>query len=82
MPGFIFAASFFLIIIEGERPFRCTECDYSTAFQSALMTHIRTHSGERPYKCADCAYAAPTKSDLTKHTRKHTGDYRHLSEWP
>ena len=60
---------------QGERPFCCTECDYATSFQSALMTHIRTHSGERPYKCSHCPYAAPTKSDLTKHARKHAGVY-------
>jgi hypothetical protein len=34
----------------GDRPFKCTHCDYCTSRKSVLREHIKTHTkSERPY---------------------------------
>jgi hypothetical protein len=51
----------------GERPFKCTECDYSSSTSGSLVKHMRTHSGERPFKCTECDYSSSTSGNLVKH---------------
>jgi len=48
----------------GEKPNKCTECDYACSRADTLKTHMRTHSGEKPYKCSECDYICSQAGDL------------------
>ncbi|EMP40647.1 Low-density lipoprotein receptor-related protein 6 [Chelonia mydas] len=41
---------------EGEKPFRCDECNFASTTQSHLTRHKRVHTGEKPYRCPWCDY--------------------------
>lgn len=58
----------------GEKPCKCTTCDYETTSTSQLLYHMRTHTGEKPYKCRECDYSATQKGHLHQHMRTHTGE--------
>jgi len=57
----------------GERPYKCSFCDYNCRDASGLKIHLRKHTGEKPYKCEFCDYATTSSSGLKAHTnRKHS----------
>merc|ERR1712233_28624 len=58
----------------GEKPYTCTQCDYSCAQSGDLKKHMRTHTGEKPYTCTQCDYSCAQSSTLKNHMRVHTGD--------
>ena len=58
----------------GEKPFSCTQCDYSCREASKLKIHLRTHSGEKPFKCDQCDYSCAQSGTLKRHRRTHTGE--------
>ena len=49
----------------------CMECEYKTAFQTNLFSHIETHhcSGVA-YTCPQCFSAHPSKNSLRMHIRR------------
>jgi len=59
-----------------ERPFKCEDCDYSSADPGAVTRHRRQHTGEAPARCTwdGCKYAAKDYSNLGRHMRTHTGE--------
>ena len=59
-------------IHSGEKPFRCSQCDYSQ--QSSLRMHERTHTGDKPFSCSQCDYKCTQLGSLKKHERTHTCD--------
>ena len=49
----------------------CMDCEYTTAFQTNLFSHIETHhcSGVA-YTCPQCYSAHPSKNSLRMHIRR------------
>lgn len=61
---------------EGEKSYKCDECDYAACSQRHLESHILTHSGEKPFECDECDHAFRQKQLLKRHkNHHHTSDY-------
>lgn len=60
----------------GERPYKCTLCDYACAQSSKLTRHMRTHgvNGREVYHCEICSMPFSVYSTLEKHVKKHHGE--------
>ncbi|XP_035664079.1 zinc finger protein 248-like [Branchiostoma floridae] len=54
-----------------KKPYKCDQCDYSTAWKYNLDQHVRNHTGKKPYMW---------KSALNQHLAKHTGEKPYLCE--
>jgi hypothetical protein len=65
----------------GEKPYRCDECGFASAFN--LATHKRTHTGEKPHRCdfEGCVKAFTDSGNLTKHQLTHTGEKPHRCDF-
>lgn len=62
----------------GDKPYKCTICEYSTARMSDLSKHARRHTIEKPHKCSKCRYTTKYVSALYYHIRKfHPGTKNH-----
>ena len=57
----------------GEKPYKCNNCDYASAWAGDLKKHLKTHSGEKPYKCNHCDYASVQTGNLKRHLKTHSG---------
>ena len=53
----------------GEKPFKCTFCDFRSAQGGNIRIHERRHTGEKPYPCPYCSFASVTSSGTTFHVR-------------
>ncbi|XP_060599079.1 transcriptional repressor CTCF-like isoform X2 [Ruditapes philippinarum] len=63
---------------EGEKCFKCTECDYSAISQRHVDTHMLVHSGLKPFECEDCDLAFRQKALLKRHRNLyHNPHYIH-----
>ncbi|XP_076333366.1 uncharacterized protein LOC143237719 [Tachypleus tridentatus] len=60
--------------VDGERVYRCDECNKMFNKQSSLTRHKYEHSGLRPYQCDECSRAFKHKHHLTEHKRLHSGE--------
>ena len=40
----------------GEKSNKCNQCDFASAYASALRAHFKKHSEEKPNKCNPCDY--------------------------
>lgn len=60
----------------GERPYKCTLCDYACAQSSKLTRHMRTHgvNGRDVYHCEICNMPFSVYSTLEKHVKKQHGE--------
>uniref|UniRef100_A0A161MEG6 Zinc finger protein 513 n=1 Tax=Triatoma infestans TaxID=30076 RepID=A0A161MEG6_TRIIF len=56
----------------GEKPYKCSECNYSSVRSQNLKEHLRIHTGEKPYKCSECNYSCAINGRLKRHMRRHT----------
>lgn len=56
----------------GEKPYRCTMCNYACAQSSKLTRHMKTHGrlGKDVYQCRFCSMPFSVASTLEKHMRK------------
>ncbi|XP_048753425.2 RE1-silencing transcription factor A-like isoform X2 [Ostrea edulis] len=52
---------------EGERCFKCEQCDYAAMSLRHLEAHILTHTGEKPYECDECDATFRQKQLLKRH---------------
>ena len=65
------------MIHTGEKPFRCTLCEFNTRQLSNLRSHQRIHTGEKPFACSfeGCESKFPHKQHLDSHYYyNHTED--------
>ena len=53
----------------GEKPFKCTFCDFRSAQGGNIRIHERRHTGDKPYPCPYGPFASVTSSATTSHVR-------------
>ena len=58
--------------VAGEKPHRCTKCDYSASEPAKIRRHMIKHSGEKPHKCSMCGYSTSAAANLMRHMRTHS----------
>lgn len=61
---------------KGEKPHKCSLCDFRCRDESYLSKHMLTHSDDKNFMCAECGYVTKWKHYLNVHMRKHAGDLR------
>ncbi|XP_078662762.1 uncharacterized protein LOC144906415 isoform X3 [Branchiostoma floridae x Branchiostoma belcheri] len=57
----------------GEKPFKCSMCDYSACQKANLDRHMLKHTGEKPFMCGECGYRTAYKCHLMPHMLEHAG---------
>lgn len=67
----------FSLSSSGEKPHKCTLCDFRCRDESYLSKHMLTHSDDKNFMCSECGYVTKWKHYLTVHMRKHAGDLRY-----
>ena len=63
-----------MFIHSGEKPFRCEQCNYSSAQAKSLKEHMLTHSGEKPFACIECNNTFTKARNLKQHMLLHSGE--------
>ncbi|KAJ7995944.1 hypothetical protein DPEC_G00231960 [Dallia pectoralis] len=65
----------------GEKPYRCSHCEFRCADQSNLKTHVKSkHGAALPFKCAQCVHCAqafPDERELQRHMDIFQGHKTH-----
>ena len=70
----------------GLKPFACTQCEYKSAFKSALKKHQLTHAKPEEkeklatHKCDICGVSFTTGGSLTRHKISHSDKKCHKCE--
>jgi hypothetical protein len=68
-------------VIDGERKFICTTCDYTSTYKAHLKNHFQSKHLHIKYPCDQCNYSSGHTSDLAKHKRfKHDQHRAHQCE--
>ena len=55
-----------------EKPFVCSQCNYSCTEAGSLKVHLRIHPGDKPCSCKQCHYSCTTASYLKRHVLTHS----------
>lgn len=58
-------------VMQGERPFQCSECSKSFASTRNLKLHMHTHSRDRLFACAFCDARFGRLSSARQHVKKY-----------
>lgn len=64
-------------VFTGEKPHKCTLCDFRCRDETYLSKHMLTHSNDKQHMCSECGYVTKWKHYLSVHMRKHAGDLRY-----
>lgn len=65
---------------EGERCFKCEQCDYAAMSLRHLEAHNLTHTGEKPFECDECNATFRQKQLLKRHKGLyHTDESSYIS---
>ncbi|NWH41685.1 ZNF34 protein, partial [Chloropsis hardwickii] len=56
---------------DGEKLYKCLECEKNFSNSSVLIRHWHIHSGEWPFECQECGKGFSTSSHLIYHQRIH-----------
>ena len=61
------------VLVTGDKPFKCNECEYRTGDHNSLRRHNMRHTGEKPYKCSMCSYSSIQSAAFKRHVKsKHS----------
>ena len=60
-----------LMVHSEEKPFSCTQCDYSCKIAGNLKQHLIVHSQEKPYSCEQCNHSSKTVTKLKRRLLVH-----------
>ena len=58
----------------GNKPNKCSQCDFTSSGTYNLRRHLKAHRGERSNKCNQCDYATSRAGDLRRHLKAHSGE--------
>lgn len=67
-----------LFISSGEKPHKCSLCEFRCRDETYLSKHMLTHSEDKQHMCSECGYVTKWKHYLNVHMRKHNGDLRYV----
>ena len=56
----------------GEKPNKCSQCDYASSRGGDLRRHLKKHIGEKSNICNQCEYASSEGGNLRRHLKIHT----------
>uniref|UniRef100_A0A0F8BVU5 Zinc finger protein 3 n=1 Tax=Larimichthys crocea TaxID=215358 RepID=A0A0F8BVU5_LARCR len=59
---------------EGQKAFKCLECNKEFDLRNHLIQHVRIHTGEKPFSCDYCEKTFTQNSSRITHMRRHTGE--------
>lgn len=54
---------------EPSKPFKCSQCKYTTCRKGDLRHHINTHTDNKPFKCVRCNFRARRIYELASHKK-------------
>merc|ERR1711874_315026 len=55
------------MICDGPNSFRCTDCNFKTAYKSSLVNHIEAKHFDCSYSCDICGRVHSSKASLNMH---------------
>ena len=58
----------------GEKPFVCSQCNYSCNQAGKLRINMQIHAGEKPYSCKQCEYSSTRAHILKRDMLTHSGE--------
>ncbi|KAI4471942.1 pr domain zinc finger protein [Holotrichia oblita] len=65
---------------QGDRPFKCDQCDSAFVQAHQLRNHLRVHTDEAPFSCDICGKTFKQSQNVYLHKAKHTDDRPHKCE--
>ena len=61
-----------IMLISGEKPYKCHQCGRTFVSNGVLKAHIRIHTGVKHYKCMLCETLFTTNGSLKRHMSTHS----------
>ncbi|XP_072321569.1 zinc finger protein 507 [Eucyclogobius newberryi] len=60
----------------GQKVYKCDECEYTSATYLGVRNHRRIHNSDRPYRCCSCDFATTNMNSLKSHMRRHPQEHQ------
>ncbi|KAJ0056348.1 hypothetical protein NL108_006453, partial [Boleophthalmus pectinirostris] len=67
---------FFLIEHNGQKMYKCDECNYTSSTYLGVRNHRRIHNADKPYRCCSCDFATTNMNSLKSHMRRHPQEHQ------